>query len=51
MKDVAGRAGVSISSVSHVINKTRKVEASTRALILAAIEGLHYQPNTLARSL
>jgi LacI family transcriptional regulator len=51
MKDVAGRAGVSISSVSHVINKTRKVEASTRALILAAIEELHYQPNTLARSL
>lgn len=51
MKDVASRAGVSITSVSHVINKTRKVEARTRAAILAAIEELHYQPNTLARSL
>ena len=51
MKDVAERAGVSITSVSHVINKTRKVEANTKAAILAAIQELHYQPNTPARSL
>lgn len=51
MKDVALRAGVSISSVSHVINKTRKVETRTREAILAAIEELHYQPNTFARGL
>lgn len=51
MKDVADLAGVSITSVSHVINKTRKVEDGTKEKILWAIEKLNYRPNVLARSL
>ena len=51
MKDVAELAGVSISSVSHVINKTRRVEHETKQKILDAIEKLNYTPNLFARSL
>ena len=51
MQDVAKRANVSISTVSHVLNNTRRVENSTRERILAAIEHLDYRPNLLARGL
>jgi DNA-binding LacI/PurR family transcriptional regulator len=51
MQDVARRAKVSISTVSHVLNNTRNVEASTRKRILAAINELSYRPNQLARGL
>jgi LacI family transcriptional regulator len=51
IKDVALRAGFSISTVSHVINETRFVESETREKILRAIEELGYRPNILARSL
>ncbi len=51
MKDVAELAGVSITSVSHVINKTRRVEDRTESAVLEAIEQLHYTPNILAQSL
>ena len=51
MKDVAELAGVSISSVSHVINKTRRVEEDTKGNILQAIQQLNYTPNLFARSL
>jgi len=51
MRDVAQRAGVSISTVSHVVNETRHVSDELRGRVLAAIRELGYQPNTLARSL
>jgi len=51
MNDVAELAGVSISSVSHVINKTRRVEAVTKSKIIDAIQRLNYTPNLFARSL
>ncbi len=51
MRDVAERAGVSVTSVSHVINETRPVSYELRERVLAAMEELGYQPNRLARSL
>ena len=51
MKDVAELAGVSISSVSHVINKTRRVERNTEIAIMNAIEALNYRPSILAQGL
>jgi LacI family transcriptional regulator len=44
-------AGVSKTTVSHVINETRAVEAATRQKVLAAVDALGYRPNLLARSL
>jgi DNA-binding LacI/PurR family transcriptional regulator len=43
MEDVALRAGVSITTVSHVINKTRKVSHETMDIVLQAIKELNYQ--------
>jgi LacI family transcriptional regulator len=51
IKDVAQRAGVSPSTVSHVMNNTRYVEPQTRERVLRAMADLNYQPNRLARSL
>ena len=49
--DVAQAAGVSVGTVSHVLNDTAKVRPATRALVEAAIQRLAYRPNALARSL
>ncbi|MEW2261496.1 LacI family DNA-binding transcriptional regulator [Streptomyces sp. NPDC047853] len=51
MTDVARSAGVSVATVSHVLNDTRPVRPHTRQAVLDAIEELGYTPNTLARSL
>ncbi|MEV1084552.1 LacI family DNA-binding transcriptional regulator [Streptomyces sp. NPDC050211] len=51
MADVARSAGVSVATVSHVLNDTRPVLPHTRQAVLDAIEELGYTPNTLARSL
>lgn len=51
MGDVARIAGVSASTVSHVINGTRKVDAATRSRVEAAIEETGYRRNVVARSL
>ncbi len=51
MKDVAQRARVSVSTVSHVLNGTRKVSEGTRGDVLAAVEELSYRPNLLAKGL
>ncbi len=51
IKDVAEQAGVSTATVSHVINRTRFVREETRQKVLAAIEGLQYQPSAIARGL
>ncbi|MGC9538624.1 LacI family DNA-binding transcriptional regulator [Streptomyces sp. UG1] len=51
MADVARSAGVSVATVSHVLNGTRPVLPHTRQAVLDAMEELGYTPNTLARSL
>ncbi len=51
MQDVAERAGVSVATVSHVINKTRPVSEELQARVSLAMDDLGYQPNLLARSL
>ncbi|MER7394774.1 LacI family DNA-binding transcriptional regulator [Streptomyces sp. NPDC000151] len=51
MVDVARRAGVSVATVSHVLNETRPVRPDTRKSVLDAIDELGYTHNTLARSL
>jgi LacI family transcriptional regulator len=51
MRDVAERAGVSATTVSHVINGTRPVSEELRTRVLAAMDALDYRPNLLARSL
>ena len=50
-KDVAKRAGVSIATVSHVVNGTRFVSDETRQKVLDAIDALNYRPNAVARGL
>jgi LacI family transcriptional regulator len=51
IRDVATRAGVSPTTVSHVINATRPVSADLRSRVEAAMAELGFQPNALARSL
>jgi len=51
MLDVARLAGVSVSTVSHVVNGTREVRRETRDQVLAAIESTGYTHNTIARAL
>lgn len=51
MKDVARLAGVSTSTVSHVINNNRFVSEQVREKVDQAIRELNYAPSALARSL
>jgi len=51
MVDVARIAGVSISTVSHVLNGTRNVEPATRKKVQSAIEQTGYRQDTLARAM
>jgi LacI family transcriptional regulator len=51
IKDVAKKAGVSISTVSYVLNNTGKVSEETRQRVLKAIEELNYVPNNFAKRL
>lgn len=51
MRDVAERAGVSVKTVSNVINDYPHVTPATRARVEAAIADLDYRPNLGARSL
>ena len=51
MADVAAHAGVSTTTVSHVLSDRRPVAAGTRQRVLEAIEALGYRPSELARSL
>ncbi|MEE8306170.1 MAG: LacI family DNA-binding transcriptional regulator [Gammaproteobacteria bacterium] len=51
MSDVAARANVSKTTVSHVINETRFVEPETKQRVLQAVAELGYRPSTAARSL
>ena len=49
--DVAARAGVSIKTVSRVVNDEANVREQTREKVLAAVRALHYKPNAAARAL
>lgn len=51
IKDVAKHAGVSTSTVSHVLNKTRYVSENITERVTKAVEELNYAPSALARSL
>lgn len=51
MADVGRVAGVSASTVSHVLNGTRTVSETTRRLVLEAVSSTGYRHNVLARSL
>lgn len=51
MKDVARHAGVSVSTVSYVVNDSGPVATSRRARVLDAVRVLNYTPNESARSL
>jgi len=51
IRDVAERAGVSVATVSHVLNGTRRVAPETAARVRRAMEELGYQPNGVAQSL
>ena len=51
IKDVAKLAGVSISTVSRVMNNSKPVSPEARKKVLDAIEKLDFKPNELARSL
>ncbi|MGH2533040.1 MAG: LacI family DNA-binding transcriptional regulator [Thermomicrobiales bacterium] len=51
IKDVARKAGVSLITVSRVINGNGYVHRDTRARVEAAIEELQYVPNRLASNL
>ncbi len=49
--DVSARAGVSIATVSRVLNGSPNVSEKTRIRILAVMEELGYKPNIFARGL
>jgi DNA-binding LacI/PurR family transcriptional regulator len=51
MHDVAGLAGVSIKTVSNVINGYQYIKPETKQRVTEAIEKLGYQPNLSARGL
>ncbi|WP_346857829.1 LacI family DNA-binding transcriptional regulator [uncultured Draconibacterium sp.] len=51
MNDVATRAGVSIATVSRVLNNNGNVNEATRAKINKAIKDLKYQPSRVAKRL
>ena len=51
IKDIAREAGVSISTVSYVINNKNNVGKKTREKVLKIIDDLNYRTNTIARSL
>ncbi|MFI5889425.1 LacI family DNA-binding transcriptional regulator [Actinoplanes sp. NPDC051513] len=51
LKDVAARAGVSIKTVSNVVNGYVHIAPETRARVQAAIDALGYVPNPAARRL
>lgn len=51
MKDIARIAGVSLSTVSHVVNNSRFVSEEITLKVKKVIEELNYRPSLVARSL
>ncbi|MET0239912.1 MAG: LacI family DNA-binding transcriptional regulator [Sphingobium sp.] len=51
IKDVSREAGVSIKTVSRVLNKEPRVSEATRSRVLAVVEALNFRPSAAARTL
>lgn len=51
IKDVAKRAGVSISTVSNVLNNTKYVSDTLKRKVMIAVEELHYEVDPVARNM
>lgn len=51
IKDIARQAGVSVRTVSRVLNNSTSVSEATRAKILAVMDRFRYKPNYFARGL
>lgn len=51
MRDVARQAGVSVATVSYVINNTKTVSPATRSRIVAAMDELGYRRNAIGLAL
>ncbi|MEO0567086.1 MAG: LacI family DNA-binding transcriptional regulator [Pseudomonadota bacterium] len=50
LRDVARVSGVSVTTVSRVINSSTQVSESTREAVEAAMESLHFVPSAAARA-
>ena len=50
VKRIAGELGVSITTVSKVLNNHDDISPATRARVMAKVEELGYRPNAVARS-
>jgi DNA-binding LacI/PurR family transcriptional regulator len=51
IKEIAKMAGVSVGTVSHVLNDSAGVREAARKRVLDAVQAVGYQPNQLARGL
>ena len=51
LKDVAKETGLTVSTVSRVLNNRGYISADARERVYEAMKRLNYQPNELARSL
>ncbi len=51
MRDVAQKAGVSIKTVSRVVNDQGEISETTRRRVLTVIDEMGYRPNLIARGL
>lgn len=51
IKEVARQAGVSVATVSRVLNHPELVQPETKTRVLSVMEALHYTPNWFARGL
>lgn len=51
IRDVARRAGVSVATISRVLNNSPQVNAETRARVMKAVAELGYRPNANAQAL
>ncbi|SUB15920.1 Mgl repressor and galactose ultrainduction factor [Pantoea agglomerans] len=51
IRDVARQAGVSVATVSRVLNQSSAVTSDTRDAVLQAVEALGYRPNANAQAL
>src|SRR5436309_12828695 len=51
IRDIAEHAGVSVATVSRVLNNTVPVARAKRAAVMDAVEALGYRPNVVAQEL